>query len=384
MSQHLKLEMPNGGQGRYGPMPGTPEKGGFGIYAHMGTPGELLAQQAGLAMFQEGTVINEGLTKLDGGMPTLGHDYRPWFLKYIRHRVIKNVLRTKGYLDSTAALIHTTTDQEIIDTTRRETPLMELIPMETARGKVASYDVLTLRGSAFFATEGITAQTPASDTYATGSKTLAIGTMWGGWTDFGLAAGASQYPTRDYRAIEIRNKTWSMNETWENELLNGSTPLESAFNTGGSNTGFIGLRGEIISSSTLYPQLQATLSNNDPSDTDIDSMIAAGTLLNVKYNLAITDMYTWQKLKQLMMGIVRYVNPETEIAWGLKALAWNTPYGVMPIVASKFMPTTTGSRDSLSRHEIPSAAHPPRFHDGDASQGHHIAALRNQEIRQLH
>jgi hypothetical protein len=357
MSQQLQFSAPFGlgpANGHvFGPAPGLPEGkviAGFGRYSGHNSPEELLAQMVGLGAFPEGTVINEGLVKTNGVVPCLGYDYRPWFLKNIQKKLIEGTLRTKGYLDSTAAIIHTTTDQEIIDTTRLECPLMELLPMETARGAVASYDVLTARGKGGFSIEVPTPPTVPSDTYVNATKALGIATMWGGWADFGLSAAASQYPTRDYRALEIRNKTWSLNEQWENETLNGSTALESAYNTGSGSFGsgaiaFIGLRGECISSSQTTVHLDK--SNADITDADIDSIIAAGTLLNIKYNLIVTDLYTWQKVKQLMMSIVRYMNPETEIAWGLKALAWATPYGVAPIIASKFMPTTTGSREML-------------------------------------
>ena len=308
-----------------------------------GTPAGILAGLVGLAAFPEGTVIYEGLK--DNG--ELGLDHRQMYLGWIRKKMRLRSLRTKGYLDSTSAIVHTTTDQEIIDTTRRETPLLELIAQETARGKVANYDVLTARASAFGVSETTAAKTPGSDTYVNASKPVNIFTAWGGWTDLGLATMASQYPTRDARAIEIRNKTWSLNETDENEILNGGTTLESAFNSGGDNLGFIGIRAEIIGSSGTYAQLQSNLNGADASDTDIDNMIAQMVLLNVKPNLAVTDLMTWQKIKQLMMSIVRYANPETEIAWGLKALAWATPYGVMPFIGSKFMPATAGSREII-------------------------------------
>jgi hypothetical protein len=350
MSSHLKLVQPE-----------VPAAAGFGetprpYYStvdramltpppgSIGAPAELLAGLVGLAAFPEGTVIYEGLK--DNG--ELGKDFRPMYLGWIRKKMRLRSLRTKGFLDSTAAIVHTTTDQEIIDTTRRECPLMELIAQETARGKVANYDVLTARANAYFAQESIAGQTPGSDTYVNASKTLGIATAWGGWTDFGLAAMASQYPTRDARAIEIRNKTWSLNETWENEVLNGGTTLESAFNSGGpANIGYNGIRAEIIGSSGTYSQLQANLAGADVTDADIDAMIANMVQLNVKPNLIVTDLITWQKIKQLMITVLRYMNPETEIAWGLKAMAWATPYGVAPIIGSKFMPMTAGSREII-------------------------------------
>jgi hypothetical protein len=151
---------------------------------------------------------------------------------------------------------------------------------------------------------------------------------------------ASQYPTRDARALEIRNKTWSLNELWENELINGSSPQ------GASANGFVGLRAEIKTSQTAN-SLNYDIAGADVTPEDINKAIAAGSQLNVKYNLALTDLQTWMKIKEMMMAIVRYVNPETEIAWGLKALAWNAPYGVIPIVASKFMNYSAGARELL-------------------------------------
>jgi hypothetical protein len=313
----------------------------------MSTPANILAEAVGLGAFPEGTVLYQGLK--DNG--ELGFDKRNVFYKWIRHKYVK-MKSSSAPIDSTTALLHTTTDQEIIDTTRKETPLLELLPMETARGKTASYDVLTARGAASFITEtqSLSTISPVADTYLNATKALCIGTSPGGWSDFGLSAMASAYPTRDARALEIRNKTWSGNELWENELINGSST------SGAAAAGFIGIRGEIYDSRTTWastiPSGNSTSLNYNKSgaaltDDDIDIAIADGTSLNVKYNLALTDLITWKNIKQIMQQLVRYVNPETEIAWGLKALAWNTPYGVIPIVASKFMNYGAGAHELL-------------------------------------
>lgn len=296
----------------------------------------MVKSMLGPAALPEGTVIYAGLQ--DNGQ--LGPDYRRGFWTWTREAIQGRALRTKAVLDSTSAIVHTTTDQEIIDTTRKECPLMELLPQETARGKVASYDVLSARGAAVFIAETDAAQTAASDTYLNATKTLKIATAWGGWTDFGLSAMATAFPSRDARALEIRNKTWSQNELWENELINGSTT------SGASSNGFVGVRAEIYTSQ-IANALNYNMNGGDFTDDDIDTVIAAMAQLNVKPNLILTDLMTWKKVKQLMMSITRYVNPETEIAWGLKALAWQTPYGVAPIVASKFMNYSSGSREML-------------------------------------
>lgn len=271
--------------------------------------------------------------------------------RYVDRRLAFTALiRKKAVLTTTAAIIHTTTDQQIIDTTRRETPLQELIPMETARGLTLSYDVLLSRGSAAFVTEQVQLSTGSAvtDTYVNPTNTLAILTATGGWTDLSIASLASQYPSRDARALEIRNKTWTLNESWENELINGNYSSPPGYLGGNFSQGFDGIRDIIYNSSGF----QGTASNillskgaNPITVGDIDSVVNGQVQYNVKPNLAYTDLQTWQYVKGTLMTQVMYTNPETEIAWGLRALGWQTPYGLMPIIADKFAPNTSGFRE---------------------------------------
>jgi hypothetical protein len=273
--------------------------------------------------------------------------------KYIdRRKAFLAAIRKKSVLDTTAAIIHTTTDQQIIDTTRRETPLQELIPMETARGKTCSYDVLLSRGSGDWISETaqLSSGSPITDTYKNATQTLAIVTATGGWTDFALAGMASQYPSRDARALEIRNKTWTLNEMWENELINGMMSSPAGYVGGNqSSYGFNGFRSTVYNSSAgatgTASDILLSKGGNVIAAGDIDTVLNQMVQLNVKPNLAYTDLVTWQYIKALLMTQVRYVNPETEIAWGLRAIGWQTPYGLMPIVADKFAPNLSGRRE---------------------------------------
>jgi len=267
-----------------------------------------------------------------------------------RRKAFTGLIRKKAILDTTQAIIHTTTDQQIIDTTRKETPLQELIPMETARGKTAAYDVLTSRTSGVFAAETVTLSSGSgvTDSYTNATNTISILIAPGGWTDFAIASLAAQYPSRDARALEIRNKTLTLNENWENELINGN--MSSAANGGlGGNLslGFNGIRAEIYNTPAGFwtPATQLSKGANPVNTGDIDTVVNAQVQANVKPNLAYTDLITWQNIKGLLMTQVRYVNPETEIAWGLRAIGWQTPYGLLPIVADKFAPNLSGFRE---------------------------------------
>jgi len=289
----------------------------------------------GYGAWPEGSLIADGLKGID------------------RRKAYAKVIRKKAVLDTTAAIIHTTTDQQIVDTTRRETPLQELLPMETARGKTAAYDILKSRGAAAFVAETVTLSTGSAvtDTYVNATVNLAILTATGGWTDFAIASMAAQYPSRDARALEIRNKTWTLNESWENELINGNqSAVSAAAGLGGNlSLGFSGIRTFIYNSSSAPTGTASDLLLSKGAAPialgDIDTVLNNMVQINVKPNLSYTDLQTWQYIKGLFMTQARYVNPETEIAWGLRALGFQTPYGLLPIIADKFAPNLSGLRE---------------------------------------
>ena len=64
---------------------------------------QMVAQMIGPAALPEGTVIYEGLK--DNG--EIGRDDRIGFWRWVRKALQGPQLMTKGYLDSTAAIVHT-------------------------------------------------------------------------------------------------------------------------------------------------------------------------------------------------------------------------------------------------------------------------------------
>jgi hypothetical protein len=179
-------------------------------------------------------------------------------------------------------------DQDVIDITRKMTPLLKLIPKVTNKGKAAKY--LRVPGR------------------VTGVAQIA----------------GSHFESSMQR--QVINKTQTINEAIEEEILVG---------TNTATHGHDGLQQLLSSNSS---DLSAAISLSDVEDLVDDCLDDKGAP-----NLLITDFHTVTALKRQMMDYVKYV-PTVELAWGLKTVAINTSVGDIPIIGSQFMPTTTGSR----------------------------------------
>lgn len=286
----------------------------------------------GYGMWPSGTVVHDAFRGID------------------HRKVFARVIRAKGVLDSTTAIIHATTDQQVLDYIRKRTPLQELIPTETNRGKVAKWDLLTSRNAGGPVVETVSSVTAQTDTYTSPSVNCILWLEAGGWTDFNLLALASQYPPRDARALSIRNKLNLMAEEWECELLNGN--LSSAFSNAdarydGANfsAGFCGLKIMALNSSELWAGLLInSKGGNEVTATDINNMLTNAADNNIFYNLAVTDGTTHDYLRSLAMSHVRYTDPVGEIVYGIQGIRWNHPQTVCNIIQSDYMPNLAGYR----------------------------------------
>lgn len=213
-------------------------------------------------------------------------------------------------------------DQDVIDITRRMTPLLTLIPKVTNKGKAAYYYRITARGAAAWGGED-PALSESDDTGAESNETIKYLRVTGRVTGVAQIAGAHFESSMQRQVI---NKAQTLNEAIEEEMLVGT--YEATY-------GHDGLQQILTSNSS---DLSASISLSDVEDLVDDCLDDKGAP-----NLLITDFHTVTALKRQMMDYVKYV-PTAELAWGLKTIAINTSVGDIPIIGSQFMPTTTGSR----------------------------------------
>jgi len=208
-------------------------------------------------------------------------------------------------------------DTEVIDITRKLTPIMGLIPKVTNRGITANYYRVTARGAATWGPEDPSLN-EADDTREAASATMKFLRVTGRVTGVAQAGGA-HFESAMQR--EVLNKTQSMNEAIEEELLVG---------TNNASYGHNGLQQLLTANDTNMAGAAVSLA-------DVKKLISDCFVDKGYPNLIITDPYTRDALELQMLDYARYA-PSMEIAWGVKALAINTSIGTLPILASQFMP----------------------------------------------
>ena len=215
-------------------------------------------------------------------------------------------------------------DADVVDITRRLTPLLTLIPKVTNKGKVAQYYRITARGAANWGAED-PALAETDDTKEEASTSIRYARVTGRVTGVAQIAGA-HFESSMQR--EVINKTQSMNELLEEALLVGENATNQYQPDG----------------------LQTLLTAN------MDNVGAAVALSDVKKlvndcfvdkgapNLMITDPYTAEDLIEQQMDYVKYIDPNITIAWGLQVPSIQTVVGRIPILVSQFMPIASGDR----------------------------------------
>jgi hypothetical protein len=208
-------------------------------------------------------------------------------------------------------------DTEVIDITRRLTPVMGLIPKVTNQGTTANYYRITERGAAAWGPED-PALNEADDKKAARHEDIKFLRITGRVTGPAQAGGA-HFESAMQR--EVINKTMSMNEAIEEELLVG---------TNTAAYGHDGLQQMLTSNDT-------DMNGADPTLADIKKLVSTCWLAKGHPNLIITDPLTRDKLELQMLDYTRTA-PTISFAWGLETLAIQTSIGVLPILASQFMP----------------------------------------------
>jgi len=241
-------------------------------------------------------------------------------------------------------LIPVYVDPEIIDLTRRATPLVELIPRVTNYGKTVDYNQITAISSAKPGAEDC-ALTEQNDTFV--RRTLNIKYLYSvGRVTGPMFAASKQYLSSggyvDALSLEVKNKTLALKRLEEAMILLGDTnadwtePVNST--TIAAADSFDG----------LYRMITATLGGSSSYRTDmagaslgisnIRTAIRTCRTAGGEPNLIVVDYATYDVIKALIQDQLRYVSTTT-IAWGITTVSFEG----LPIIASRFLSTTAGT-----------------------------------------
>ena len=248
---------------------------------------------------------------------------------------------TAGY-----AMIPVHVDPQVVDTTRKYTPFVELCPRVTNIGTYADYNKITAKGSAQWLPED-SALSDQNDTYDRASTAIKYAYSVGRVTGPALSAtpaytlqgfqpqGAMQSPFTPVSApnakqLEIVVKTRALREAEENEMINGSTSSNP--------DGFDGI-----------VTLQSTTNKVDKNSTaldldDIDTAIEYAFVDGGRPNLALCSPNAYTQMQQLMKDHLRIGAGMTKLPWGMETLELVTQVGRIPVIPSMYLSNNANNK----------------------------------------
>ena len=241
-------------------------------------------------------------------------------------------------------------DPEIVDLTRRATPLVELVPRVTNYGLTANYNQLTTITTAqAIAEDG--ALNEQNDAYT--RRTVAIKTLVsvGRVTEQMIEASRPYLSSGGYvdaLSLDVRAKTLSLRRLQEAMILLGdattnwtepvnSTTITAAYSYDGLYNLITGANasGLALGGSTSYRTDKAAAALGI---TDIRTAIRTCRTAGGEPNLMVCDYATYDEIKTLIQDQLRYISTQN-IAWGITTLSFEG----IPIIASRFLSTTAGT-----------------------------------------
>jgi len=245
-------------------------------------------------------------------------------------------------------LIPVYVDPEIIDETRRATPLVELIPRVTNYGKTADFNVITaINGANWFAEDS--ALVEGNDTYKRRSVSIVYGYSVGRVTGQMFAASKQYLSSGGYvdaLSLEVKNKTLALKRMEESTILLGRTDTDwtcpstsIVYNSAYAFNGLYQLisdsNSNLLGGSANYVSDQAAAAL---SISTVRTGIRTSRTNGGEPNLIVTDYASYDDLKSLIQDQLRYVSTTT-IAWGITTLSFEG----LPVIASRFLSTTAGT-----------------------------------------
>jgi len=230
-------------------------------------------------------------------------------------------------------------DKSILDTTARETPLRNIVPRVTNKGRSADYDRMTVKAAADWKAEDA-ALVEAADTYTTHNKAIKYLYAVGRVTGPLFAASKDRMAEAgfgDFLNLEVRNKTQALIEEEENALINGN--METT-----DSDAPAGILKDIYDNGNKTDKTSAA----PLTIADLEEMIRicrtandSATKNGAMPNLFITDFATENKIKGLYYDAYRINAPTQTWGWG----ATSAVVDGVPVLGSRFMTASSGERN---------------------------------------
>lgn len=244
------------------------------------------------------------------------------------------------------AIIPIYLDREIIDTSRKFTPLVEVVPRVSNLGVTAEWTTIS-KGSAF--TAGEDAPLAESDsTYTRQSVPIkylyAVGRVTGptqaATPSFMLAGitasgGTPEGTFGNVEApnalqLEVLDKTREIKELEEDLIINGDASTDAT-----EFSGIIALMGNTN---------RVDKNTSDLSLSDLNEAIQNAFDDGGRPNLGVCSSSVYTDILNLIQTKLGYLQSEKNVFWGFTTITYRSMVGDIPIVPSMFMSNSSGSK----------------------------------------
>jgi len=272
-------------------------------------------------------------------------------IKYLGERFEQGLVNLKATMSTSGgagtagyAMVPIYVDPRVVDTTRKYTPLVELIPRVSNQGVTADYNIITAKGGGFTTVEdGALAETNTTyDRASTAIKYLyAVGRVTGqaiaafppymlaGFMPSSGATGVfNDLGAPNAKQMEVLVKTREIRELEENLIINGNASTDA----------------------TQYSGIVTLMSTTNTSTTSPLALDTIDTVISYAFddggrpNLAICDSVTFTKLLHLLNAKIGYLQPMQQVFWGFSTIVLNTMVGQIPVIPSMYLSNTAGAQ----------------------------------------
>lgn len=282
-----------------------------------------------------------------------GIDHRNFLLE--RYSIgIKALTSTTGGAGTAGyALIPIYVDPRVVDTTRKFTPLVELIARVTNQGLTADYNKITAKGGAYTAAED--AATPeTNDTYDRASTSIkflySVGRVTGqmqaampsyileGFQPTGAGLGGAEpfspSGVPNAKQLEVIMKARELRELEENLIVNGNATTDT--------TQFDGI--VVLQSTTNVVDLNGAALTWDDIETCVRYAFDDGG----RPKIAVCSSAVLVDIRKLMIDTFRYSPQDMRggnLPFGVSAsLVLSTMVGDIPVIPSMYLSNTSGAK----------------------------------------
>lgn len=237
-------------------------------------------------------------------------------------------------------------DRDIVDTSRKRTPMRAMIRRVTQQGLKAVYNTITGKSTASFQSEfealSVSDMTPVRSSkdvkiirisgYTSGLAQASVpsfnlDSIQGSNSEFGPFASATGSTAMD---INVLQATRAIQEFEENSIFNGNSSTNAKAFDG------------IIALQSTTNQVDAT--GREITLDDLDSAYFNAYSAGGRPNIAVCDVTTYKKIKSLLQAKGGFLEYKDLGAYGFKALMVKAGDEDIPIIPSQYLSTTSGSR----------------------------------------